>query len=493
MYNCYCLFISLFYYISLVHADEDNWIFPDGFLIGAATSAYQIEGAWNTSDKGESVWDRFTHADSGRIEDGSNGDVAADSFHRYKEDVQLLKQLGVDFYRFSLSWTRILPTGYANVISKVGIKYYHDLLDELEKNDIKPFVTIYHWDHPQLFQDMGGWASEAMVDLFGDYARVVFKEYGHRVKFFFTINEPDVICETGYYLGIKAPGLQLGRYGQYVCAHNLLKAHARAYHIYNEEFRAQQKGKIGIVIHSHYYYSKYGNDTVSEDVAWQFAFGKYAHPIFSKEGDYPDSIKRRIAENSKFEGLLRSRLPTFSREWVDYIKGTSDVLGFNHYNSYNVEPILGSNKTIYENDDGLVYTHDPKWPKTPTSWLRIVPSGLLDNLRKIKDNYGDIEVYITENGIADTGELTDTQRMGYLYSYMKAMLTAIKTFGCNVKAYTVWSLLDNFEWQNGYKERYGLFHVDFTDENRTRSPKKSVPWLTNVIKTRNLQPPMDGP
>lgn len=274
----------------------------------------------------------------------------------------------MNFYRFSLSWPRILPTGYSNVVSKDGIAYYHRLLDELEKHNITPMVTLYHWDHPQLFQYMGGWTNEIIVELFADYARIVFEEFGDRVKIFSTINEPGTVCENGYFLGTHAPGilitlmfailsiildicdidrqsifplpfffvfifyyyhanfflfrkgLKLGRYGEYLCNQNILKAHARAYHIYDEEFKAKQKGQVGIVLNIINYWSKNKSDVVSNEVAFQFNFGIYAHPIFSKDGDWPTVIKQRVNDNSKFEGLPRSRLPSFSKEWIDYIK-----------------------------------------------------------------------------------------------------------------------------------------------------------------------------
>ncbi|NP_001136332.1 glycoside hydrolase-like protein isoform X1 [Nasonia vitripennis] len=489
-YFRYLLYAIYFQFsITLSSCEEDeNLDFPNGFLLGSATAAYQVEGAWNISDKGENVWDRFTHANPTKIYDKSNGDVACDSYHKYKDDIQLLKKMGLDFYRFSLSWSRILPTGYANVVSKDGIQYYNVLLDELEKNNIQPFVTLYHWDHPQVFQDLGGWTNEAMVDFFGDYARIVFKKLGHRIKLFATINEPYEVCRQGYYFGAFAPGLQLGRHAEYLCTHNIIKAHARAYHIYNDEFRTEQNGKIGIVLNTYFYYSKYKNDTVSNEIAFQFSFGRYANPIFSKVGDYPANVKQRIAENSHFEGLPRSRLPKFSKKWIDYIKNTFDFIGLNHYTSYLVEPTLPSNKTVYENDDGIIYSQDESWPKTSSKWLRAVPQGMLDTLRKIKEDYGNPPLYITENGVSDTGTLDDTQRIEYLYSYMKATLTAIKSYGCNVEGYIIWSLLDNFEWDRGYSEKFGLIHIDFNHPNRTRTPKKSVTWLSNVARTRKLQP-----
>ncbi|XP_014217971.1 myrosinase 1-like, partial [Copidosoma floridanum] len=222
-------------------------------------------------------------------------------------------------YRFSLSWPRILPTGYSHIVSKDGLKYYHDLLDELEKNQLSPFVTIYHWDHPEALQKLGGWMNELMVDLFGDYARVVFRQFGSKVKFFTTINEPHAICRDGYKTGSQAPGYRLGATAEYICGHNILKAHARAYHIYNDEFRAEQGGKVGIAIPCQYYFVKSEKDMDARERAFQFNCGRFSHPIFSGKGDYPDIVKQKVAEKSKIEGRNRSKLPVFSEEWIQYI------------------------------------------------------------------------------------------------------------------------------------------------------------------------------
>ncbi|XP_058799429.1 myrosinase 1-like isoform X2 [Phymastichus coffea] len=489
LWQCLMYVVILLPYFCFVNGNElENLDFPEDFIIGAATAAFQVEGAWNLSGKGESLWDRYTHSKSHRIRDHSNGDIACDSYHKYKEDVRLLKQMGMDFYRFSFSWPRILPTGYANNVNKNGIKYYHELLDELEKHNIKPMVTLYHWDHPQVFQELGGWTNEVMVDLFGNYARVVFQEFGHRVKIFSTINEPASICTNGYFVGSYAPGLERRRDAEYLCNHNIIKAHARAYHIYDKEFRPQQQGKIGIVLSNVFYFSKNDYDHISDEIGFQFQFGMYAHAIFTKEGDYPAIIKKRIAENSAFEGLPSSRLPTFSKDWINYIKNTSDYLGINHYTTKLVEPAPKSNCTIYENDDGLVYSYDEQWHSTASDWIKIVPEGFLALLLKIKDEYGNLEIYITENGVSDSGTLEDNQRIKYYYSYIKSLLIAIKKHNCNIKGYTLWSLLDNFEWDRGYTEKFGLFHVDFSSPNRTRTPKKSTNWLKQIIRERKLLP-----
>ncbi|KMQ94737.1 lactase-phlorizin hydrolase [Lasius niger] len=274
--------VSFIFIVTYAFAN-DTLYFPKDFLLGTATAAYQIEGGWNESGKGESVWDWWTHENPSLIRDGSNGDVACDSLHKYKEDVQLLSDLGVP-------------------------------------KDIKPFVTLYHWDHPEIFERMGGWTNEMMVEWISDYARVVFKELGPKVKYFMSINEPNVLCGEGYGENVKAPGKNLGSPGVFLCMHNVLKAHAKIYHIYDKEFRKYQEGTIGIVLPCSGALPKNPNDTAAVNMHFQFNCGWIAHAIFSKTGDYPEIMKTHVAENSKLAGFSKSLLPELSSEWVQYIK-----------------------------------------------------------------------------------------------------------------------------------------------------------------------------
>ncbi|XP_011867620.1 PREDICTED: myrosinase 1-like [Vollenhovia emeryi] len=465
---------------------HDTLSYPKNFLFGTASSSYQIEGGWNEGGKGENIWDRWTHEHPDLILDGSNGDVACDSYHKYKEDVQLLKSMGVNFYRFSLSWSRILPTGYANLVNQEGLDYYKNLIKELLDNGIEPFVTLYHWDHPDVLERMGGWMNETMVEWISDYARVVFKELGANIKYFMTINEPNVLCIDGYSLGVHSPGKKLGSPGKYLCVHNILKAHAKIYHIYDTEFREQQKGQIGIVSHCFGALPKNLADTAAVDTFFQFDCGWMAHPIFSTTGDYPAVMKTRIAENSKLDGFSRSILPEFSPEWVQYIKGTSDFFGLNHYTSRLVETVPRVPGHAWYDYSGVNTSVDPSWSNTASDWLKVVPIGFRDIIKKISIEYDYPTIFITENGFSDRCCIFDNLRISYLHSYMKEMLTAIQEDGCKVEGYAVWSLLDNFEWSSGYTERFGMVSVNFTDPNRTRTPKWSMNWYKNVIATGKL-------
>lgn len=219
-----------------------------------------------------------------------------------------------------MSWTRLLPKGYANYVSEDGLNYYKNLLNELVANNIKPMVTLYHWDHPQSIEDLGGWTNDKMVEWFTEYARIVFKELGPKIKYFITINEPSIFCTKAYGLGEYAPGKKDHGIGEYQCVHNMLKAHARTYHIYQKEFKSTQKASIGIVESCKHFYPKDANDKTSSKVAFEFKCGWTYHPIFSEEGDYPKIFKERIAEKSKLQGYPQSRLPKFTQEWIRSIR-----------------------------------------------------------------------------------------------------------------------------------------------------------------------------
>ncbi|XP_014213873.1 myrosinase 1-like [Copidosoma floridanum] len=485
--------------ITLVGCNNENKIltFPDGFLIGAASSAYQVEGAWNVDDKGISNWDHFVHHNPERIVDGSNADVTTDSYHRHEEDVNILSDLGVDHYRFSMSWSRILPKGHSGYVSKSALRYYHSLLDELDAKGIIPFVTIYHWDHPQSLEEAGGWLNDNMPQWFEDYARVIFQNFAHRVKYFVTLNELNIYCTMAYRRAEHPPAIKLNGTGDYQCLHNQLKAHALAYHVYDEEFRKEFNGQLGITTLCFGHFSKDTIDLASEDLAYEFECGWPSHPIFSETGDYPEVMKKQVALRSKAQGYKTSRLPVFSEDWVARIKGTSDFFGLNYYSSRIVKRLSTSSRINWPNDEGLEYTMDPKWVSAQRTKnniqskvilqliLKVVPEGLGKVLRKIREKYNNPTVYITENGVSSSSGKNDDERINYLRSHLKVILSAVND-GCNIKGYTYWSLLDSYEWEAGFTAQFGLMHVDFNDANRTRTPKKSVHWLKNVISTRKL-------
>ncbi|KAJ8923930.1 hypothetical protein NQ315_006706 [Exocentrus adspersus] len=474
----------------LSKADEiSNRRFPDDFLIGVASASYQIEGAWNEDGKGENIWDRFTHEDPSRIVDKSNGDIACDSYHLYKEDVALIKAVGLDFYRFSISWSRILPTGYADSVNIAGVNYYKNLIKELKDNGIEPMPALYHWDLPQPLQEIGGWLNETIVDIFADYAKLCYQLFGDDIKTWFTINEPRQVCLGGYEGGGGPPGIRSPGVGVYNCAYNLIKAHAKAFHIYDDEFRPKQNGRISMIIDETWY--EPGSDSDADKEAAErdilFIFGLYADPIF--KGNWPQVVIDRIAMRSKGEGLEKSRLPEFTPEEQTYIAGTADFLALNHYtthmvNASTVEPEFGG--PSFGKDINVIEWDLDNWETAGAGWFKIVPWGLRKLLVWLY-NYYQTEIFVTENGLSDNnGTMTDDHRIKFLQTYLTALLQAIYEDGVNVTGYTYWSIIDDWEWTGGYTSKMGFYAVDFNSTERTRTPRKSADYFTNVMKTRCL-------
>ncbi|KAJ9583081.1 hypothetical protein L9F63_022570, partial [Diploptera punctata] len=450
---------------------------PSDFMIGTATSAYQNEGAWNVSGKGMSIWDTFVHSHPEMIDDSSTGDIAADSYNKFQEDVRIIKELHVDFYRFSISWSRILPNGELNTLNKAGIDYYNNLITELTNNNITCVVVMYHWDLPQKLQDLGGWANPIMVDFFEDYARILYENFGDkvrwmifmnstyccmlccmyyrqntRVKWWITINEPSNII-NGYNVSSKtAPGIDSPQVGAYLAAYTLLLAHARAFHLYKHEFFSRQQGRVGIVFDGEWFEPADKASRADQDAAefaMQYQFGMFANPIFSYEGDYPQVVKDTIEKLSLAQGYPRSRVRTLSGEEVAMIRGSSDFMGINYYTSRLVKPGIWTDINTVP-DKNVTLLADPNWPKTGSPYFQVVPTGIRSILNWIKRRYNNPFVLITENGYADRGELEDTERIKYIVSHMNEIMKAKNQDYCNVIGYTVWSLTDGFEWDRGY-------------------------------------------
>ncbi|XP_046748535.1 myrosinase 1-like [Diprion similis] len=489
----FLIFLVLTHRSSMQEDDNAYSKIPAGLKIGIGEASYQTEGAWNISNKGESIWDNFVHNVPWKIDDQSNGDTASDSYYKYKDDVKLIKMLGLDYHRLSISWARVLPNGSADSINQEGIQYYHNFIDELLANGIEPIVTIYHWDHPQVLEDMGGWMNESMATWFTEYAEVLYRELGPKVKVFVTINEPQILCFQGYGGTLIAPGRNLGPAGAYTCGHNMLKAHAKAYRLYGEKYRSAQNGKLGIISHCSGFLPETEGETLPSETAYQFRCGWISHAIFV--GDYPQLMKSKVAEVSRNEGLSESRLPKFSPEWIRYINGTADFFGLNHYSSYLVSfpTTTIQNDSFMLDDSGVSIRSDPRWEAGSLKRFRIIPEGFGWLLRKIKSEYNNPPVYITENGLPDNGGLQDYQRIKYHYLYLKEVLRAVQRDGCNVQRYTFWSLLDHFEWNSGYRHTFGFINVNMTSPGRERTPKLSFSWLQNVMRTRQLQPPILPP
>ncbi|XP_078666125.1 lactase/phlorizin hydrolase-like [Branchiostoma floridae x Branchiostoma belcheri] len=467
--------------------------FPDDFIWSSATAAYQIEGAWNVSGKGASIWDTLAH--QGKVNNQDTGDVACDSYNKYPEDVQLMKQMGLKYYRFSISWPRIFPTGeQQDGVNADGVRYYNALIDELIANDITPMVTLFHWDLPQVLQDRyGGFLnnhttnSTVIHDLFGDYARFCYRNFGDRVKYWITFNEPWITAWLGYGIGNFAPQHNEPATGQYKAAHNIILSHAKAYHIYDDEFRATQNGKVGITLNCDWGTPKTPADTEAATRYVQFFLGWFAHPIY-KNGDYPEVMKTTLARKAQEEGRDESRLPEFTEEQKAYVSQTSDFFGLNHYTTVEVTDTCCSEiaDPNYDTDKDVHTGHAADWPVAASVWLYVVPWGIRNLLGFIRDEYGDPDVYVTENGRSDhdqdPGIMMDMDRICYYMMYTNEVMKAHNLDNVKVKAYTAWSLLDNFEWLSGYSERFGLHFVDFNDPNRTRYPKASSVFFKQLVR-----------
>ncbi|XP_045494355.1 myrosinase 1-like [Colias croceus] len=477
----------------LVGSGLSNYSFPASFMFGVATAAFQIEGGWNDGGKGESMWDTYIHKHPEFTLDKSNGDVAADSYHKYKKDIIMVESLGVEYYRLSISWPRILPKGTDNYINKEGVKYYRKIFEGLVKANITPVVTLFHWDLPTSLMDLGGWSNPRMVDYFEDYARVAFTLFGDIVKIWTTMNEPHIHCYQGYGKDVFVPAIKIHGIAEYLCSHYMLLGHARAYHLYDKKFRPHQKGRIGITLDAFYAEPKDENnpdDLAAAERYLQMRVGLYAHPIYSEKGNYPDSVRERIDNMSISQGYARSRLPVFTPQEVEMVKGTSDFFGLNHYTSFLMSSSSmekGWAVPSIDHDTGVKMEQHPSWPIPGADWLAVHPPGFRKVLNWITKNYGTkIPIVVTENGMSDFGGLNDYERVSYYNRYLEQLLLAMHEDGCNIAGYFAWTLMDDFEWSDGYRVKFGLFHVDFKSPEKTRTPKLSAINFREIVRTRRI-------
>jgi len=573
---------------------------PADFKWGAATAAYQIEGAWNEGGRGESVWDHFTHEYSENVESGNrsidfstNGDRACNSYELFEEDIKMLKVMNAKYYRFSISWSRIFPEGVAEkdeegnwLVNEQGAEYYDSVINVLIENDITPFVTLYHWDLPYaLHEKYGGWLDYRSQYDFANYAEYCFERYGDRVKNWITINEPWVNCVSGYRLGPgKAPyrctaepsrftnatalsgcSYEIGptkytkdseelpkdrapqKLEDVWCSHNILLGHARAVKVYREKFQKEQKGLIGITIDGEAQIpwvepgmsnKEYENNKKYANLAAEFRIGWYSDPPMT--GDYPASVKERMGKD----------LPEFTEEEKAMLKGSSDFLGWNTYTAHwaaqlknedgsYVEPPTAeeanfdnSKKDMWDDNckgrgDGWTCIPPTLGSQAGSSWNTKFAPTIRVGLNWFNNRYKGLiknGIVITENGCAqpnykvarandevtkkyfesigqpqyaDTyteediekeGDLegplmNDKYRIDWYDQYLKNLRLAYAVDGIDVRGYMAWSLIDNFEWENGYETRFGMTYIDFyNDEELTRHPKESLKHLGEWYK-----------
>lgn len=483
---------------SMRHAkDIRRGDFPEGFVFGTATSAYQVEGAAHEGGRGLSIWDTFSHT-PGRILDGTNGDRAVDQYHRFQEDIDLMADMGWDAYRFSISWSRIFPDGFGTSVNEEGVQYYNRLIDGLLEKGLKPYATLYHWDLPQKLQDdMEGWLCSDIVKYFARYAETCFNAFGDRVKCWITLNEPLQFAYNGHGAGFHAPGRCSDRSWSlvgnsqedpYIVAHNALLAHAAAADIYNKKYKAKQGGEIGITVDCEW--AEPLTDTLSDRDAAQrrleFQIGWFLDPLFF--GDYPTVMRKEVGD----------RLPYFTTDEVTLLQGSLDFVGINHYSTRYITSASkekNQNQCDYLDDQQILRLHEvdgkPIGERAASDWLYIVPWGLKKELLWISQRYNKPPIYVTENGMdqEDSPEssleeqLNDKMRIHYYQEYMSAVACAIRE-GADVRGYFAWSFLDNFEWNMGYTKRFGLVFVDFMN-NLKRHPKSSASWFSWFLKCKD--------
>jgi beta-glucosidase len=445
--------------------------FPKGFLWGAATSAYQIEGATREGGRGECIWDRFS-AVSGNIADGTNAAVACDHYHRWREDVDLLRWLGVGAYRFSTAWPRVLPLGTGRV-NEPGLDFYDALVDGLLDAGIEPVITLYHWDLPQALQDKGGWGARDTVDAFAEYAAAVTRRLGDRVRRWITHNEPWVVVTGGHEDGAHAPGLR-DPATALRAAHHLLLSHGRVV----EVIRMTVPGaEAGITLNLAPIRPATSGEADAEAVRRQDGSLNrwYLDPLFF--GRYPEDV---VADRIRRGHLAGPELPFVLPGDMETIRTPADFLGVNYYSRWVVK--------AGEDGEPVLTTLVPDEELTDMRW-EVFPPGLHDLLLRLDREYAPPRIYITENGAAygdgpDTaGRIADTRRIAYLDGHLSAAHRAIAD-GVPLAGYFVWSLLDNFEWTQGFSKRFGVYWVDYATQRRV--PKDSAFWYRDVVSGNAL-------
>jgi beta-glucosidase len=442
-------------------------IFPQNFLWGVSTSAYQIEGGYKSDGKGESIWDQFSHL-PGNIVNNDNGDVACNHYHLFEKDIMLMKEMGVKGYRFSISWPRIFPGGTGKPNGR-GLQFYKKLINMLLENNITPVATLYHWDLPQVLQAKGGWANRDVALYFEQYATFVFKELGDRIPIWITLNEPWVSSFVGYWFGSHPPGIS-DFPAALTAAHHILLAHGLAVRALK---KLNLKSEIGIALNLNPVYpgSQKVEDVMAARRYGDFLNGWFLDPVL--KGKYPEKLVRLLSGEMA--------LPEIRSGDMEIINTPVDFLGVNSYSS-----------TCVLNDAKdwplqIKFAGTGK-PKTDSGW-EIYPEGLFDLLLFLHREYNGVKILISENGaafkdrIGTDGMIDDADRMRYLHDHILQVHRALD-IGVNLFGYFVWSFMDNFEWNLGYSKRFGLVYVDYATQKRTI--KKSGWWYKGIIKNNSI-------
>ncbi|HET6680228.1 MAG TPA: GH1 family beta-glucosidase [Gemmatimonadaceae bacterium] len=443
---------------------SDSFRFPDGFLWGAATSAYQVEGSPLADGAGPSIWQRFAHTPWATAS-GETGDIACDHYRRYADDVALMRELGLTAYRFSIAWARVLPNGTGSV-NAGGLSFYERLVDTLLAAGITPSATLYHWDLPAALDDRGGWLNPDIAHWFADYATTMFNALGDRVPMWATLNEPWVVTDGGYLHGALAPGHR-NLYEAPIATHNLMRAHGTAV----QAFRASRAtGQVGLVVNLEPKYpaSDSAADLAATRRADAYMNRQYLDPVFF--GEYPAELRE----------IFGDAWPEWPDTDMTLIRQPIDFLGVNYYT-----------RSVSRDDPHALPVRasgvrQPRHPVTETGWEVYAPA-LTRMLEWVTERYGPVPLYITENGAAFydppspiDDRVDDPLRVAYIRQHLRAAHEAVAV-GVDLRGYFAWSLLDNFEWSLGYAKRFGIVHVDYATQRRT--PKASARFYSDVIRT----------
>ncbi|MFD1172693.1 glycoside hydrolase family 1 protein [Oceanobacillus picturae] len=455
---------------------QTKYSFPKDFWWGSATSATQIEGAADEGGRGKNIWDHWFETEENRFFEGVGPEQTSDFYHRYKEDIALMKEIGHNTFRFSISWSRLIPGGRGEV-NKEAVAFYNAVIDELLDNDIEPFINLYHFDMPYELQEEGGWESRDVVEAYVSYATECFQLFGNRVNNWFTFNEPIVPVEGGYLYDFHYPNIVDAKKAAQVAYHTII-AHAKAVEVFHG--LPGQKGKIGIILNltPSYPRSQHPADLKASRIADLFFNRSFLDPAVL--GKYPEELIELLREHGQLPETLPGDKELISANIVD-------LLGVNYYQPRRVK--------AKENEPNKEAPFMPDWffdlyemPGRKMNKYRgweIYEKGIYDIMINLKENYGNIESFISENGMGvqnedrfnEGGEIQDDYRIEFIREHLKWLHRAIEE-GCNAKGYHLWTFMDNWSWMNAYKNRYGFFSIDL--ETMERAPKKSARWFKDI-------------
>ncbi|XP_060850736.1 lactase/phlorizin hydrolase-like [Rhopalosiphum padi] len=500
-------------------ASEKIIQFPDDFLIGTGSAAYQIEGAWDADNKAPSIWDEYFHdkkiivsnpeavklaprkkysnfhkgtdvlaTDPSRGFSIVNGDIACDSYHKLDEDINNLVELGVNIYRFSISWPRVLPNVDDRDVNQVGVQYYQTLIEKLIANNITPMVTMYHWDLPNILQNLGGWSNPNIIEYFVNYSDFLFRTFGSQVKLWSTINEPRFVA-LAYGNEGMAPsvGESFNGIADYMAIRNELLAHAAVYKLYKKKYFAEQQGEISLCLDTTAYYPinpdlQEDRDAVSK--SYDFSLGVFTHPL--KNGTFPQSVIDAVATSDEHIKISIRRIIEFSEEEKMDLIGSYDFIAFNYYESFKVRPMT---ETEYKEETYLLNKDLGVVSVVNSSNMEDTFKGFTQVVDWFVENVNNPKLFVAENGIFEKLNVDESEKK---IQYHRGILTeldkALKK-GVVIKGYCVWSFMDSLEWTSGYFAKlFGIYEVDFNDPERPRSKKQSFEFFQTLFTTKSLTP-----